>query len=499
MQRVSVARWRAPYVVVVVAAVLAAGLGFVRPGPARADTVVADPDTIEATAQYVSQQTGAGDLPCEEGCEKLVADAATQATDDIGASRTGGGLFRGFMDVVHTAAPRLLPLLNDINVTADLITANYVVWWHVFNAHPVNFYIRVAPDPTIGSWAMSIPGDPSSSSLFLSYHGPPDPVPFGMVAVGRGRGAVLWQTTESSYCNEPAPAPPSGPIEEVTWHWNDCWVGSYDSNGMPVTVPDIAHTWNVPGWYAFGDGLLDNYTPGTGLVINQAGDQNLSAADVRQRVADILGDHTDYGTVIDWATSVVQDPTVHNPRYGYATVPDCTGVSVDDCKARLQAAGFSGGNVVTRELSSDDAAMSVAPGQVTDVYPRSGDPAETRSDFTLTVNPDDPAPETAEETAVASQLEQQNPDTITDDNKDQIARECIKYLQAAGKNGDDCTSVPLFVTGDDARGPADNDIAKPRLGAPEQAVSHAYRRQAMVYRPAWLRDRHLAVHERPVR
>ena len=79
---------------------------------------------------------------------------------------------------------------------------------------------------------------------------------------------------------------------------------------------------------------------------------------------------------------------------------------------------------------------------------------------------------TAVETTVAGQIKRKNPTVDTDPVSGKarvpfatIARRCVKSLGRAritGLNASDCGSLPIFVTGYDAVGPAETMIKQSR-------------------------------------
>lgn len=139
-------------------------------------------------------------------------------------------------------------------------------------------------------------------------------------------------------------------------------------------------------------------------------------------------------------------------------IRSCRGDSYTSCRTRLQDAGFTG-TITSHMLGTEDAVMEEQADRVTATSPAPGTQALPDAAITIYVNPDTMPQMTATETAIAEALKTNNPETITDENKKTIARACARYAADGGRTAGDCASLPVFITGADAQGPANNDIA----------------------------------------
>ena len=148
-------------------------------------------------------------------------------------------------------------------------------------------------------------------------------------------------------------------------------------------------------------------------------------------------------------------------------IPACHGETFETCRTRLQDAGFTG-TITKHTLTSDDAIMEEQAGHVTATDPAADTQTEYDTDITVYVNPSTMPTMTSVDTIVADQILQKNPDVDPDPESgrprvaaETIARRCVKAVERSGISGLnplDCGSLPLFVTGYDAAGPAQNDI-----------------------------------------
>ncbi len=142
-------------------------------------------------------------------------------------------------------------------------------------------------------------------------------------------------------------------------------------------------------------------------------------------------------------------------------------------EADLQSLGFT--NIQRNVLPSDSVDLDEPASSVTVVDPAPGTPTSAAQAIVVDTNPDGTAMPvaTARETSLANTLESQNPG-ITDQNKLDVARSCLELVDAgtgntdtSGDSGDqsltDCSSLPVFISGQDVREAADHDLAA--LGA----------------------------------
>jgi hypothetical protein len=160
-------------------------------------------------------------------------------------------------------------------------------------------------------------------------------------------------------------------------------------------------------------------------------------------------------------------------------VPECAGVTEETCTNRLRDAGFTG-TITPDTLSTDDAVMEQDANRVTATSPAVETDIDSEADITVYVNPETMPEMTAVETAIAETLKAKNPDTVTEENKKTIARECVRRVtrEDVGGQATDCASLPVFVTGNDAAEPATND------------------RAALIRRPTWVLLHHRSTRPR---
>jgi hypothetical protein len=440
-----------------VGVVLTMGAALAMTGTARGQDAVSDPviaENIDGVVEWYSTESGSNGTGCYTVCQALTADlrrAPTALTDPVEAPA-----LRSLIDPSRELT-RIKPpwpwKLGRISVIGGLVWANYYVWKvKVLGAHPKDYYVKVPQQAfslaDVDSWAAS---DGIDTTLFPTYYDLPSPLPVGLVALSRYRGAVLWQTGINpatgapSRCGEAAPATTPAFVSSYSWHWNRCFEGYFNNqevysdltaNGWKISLDGLlAGSWNLPG-------APDS--PDTFTVIPQP----LSRTDITQRLADLLNSSDEgYATLRRWLNSNLGGDE-HNPKDDYYTTPTCSGVSVATCTSRLRAAGFTG-TITTRTLSTADAVVEFAGGQVTDTAPTADQQIAEGTGFTLYVNPNKLPKMTATETSIADTLQTQNPDTVTDSNKKTLARTCVKYALAAAKPTANCTSMPMFVQGND--------------------------------------------------
>lgn len=180
--------------------------------------------------------------------------------------------------------------------------------------------------------------------------------------------------------------------------------------------------------------------------------------DVSQRVQDIM--NSGQAGALNCALDHALGGTCHDPAQTYVTLPSCQNVSVSTCTTRIRDAGVTG-DLDVQELDPGYADLEIDPGKVTDLYPPEGESIETQSQVTIQVNPTDPDPLSAVEQDVADALQDSpdNDDSVKSKAKT-LARECVRNVTRAGsgRTAADCTTRPIFFTGDDAREVADHDL-----------------------------------------
>jgi hypothetical protein len=133
--------------------------------------------------------------------------------------------------------------------------------------------------------------------------------------------------------------------------------------------------------------------------------------------------------------------------------------------------------------------MEQPAGTVTDTEPTSGTQAAEGGGITIYVNPSTMPTMSTADTALAESLKAKNPGVVTDNNKATIARTCnlarTRYSQAAGNAAPACDSLPVFLQGNDLRGPAENQMSAMRR-EPRWLVLN---RRIAPANPGWYRDR----------
>ena len=273
----------------------------------------------------------------------------------------------------------------------------------------------------------------------------------GLVGTG-ANGATVWDDAGTGGCWK------YGQILDPTFGG----FGSLTSSGACYA----GGTWSVA--VAFKSGIpthVDNtpqpttqpplFWPGTG-----EGTNGEPAGTTRDKVRGALENDPDgYGPVIKRLDCLLGGESV-DPTDLCFKLPSCRGESYEICRTRLQGAGFTGA-ITKRTLGAADAVLEEQADRVTATHPSAATQTEHDTDITVYVNPDELPEMSPAETVIADTLEANNPDTITEKNKKTIARQCVKHATeiGSGRSATDCTLLPVFVTGDDAKGPATNDIA----------------------------------------
>lgn len=120
-------------------------------------------------------------------------------------------------------------------------------------------------------------------------------------------------------------------------------------------------------------GCTDHPTPAVSLTAPPLGDA--ADAAVQQDVGAALAAHPEVATYVDGVYDGLS-----------ATVPDCDGLSVADCEAALDAAGFATYHVVV--LDDEGAVLSKPAGAIVATKPATGTDADTSTDVEIDVNPD---------------------------------------------------------------------------------------------------------------
>jgi len=433
---------------------------------ARAEVPEAVEDNMDGVVQGYQREILAADGPCNEACEAFsdglrYPPAGSPVLNAVGAGQVSGELIESALDTPVTQAGQRTPLAPMLALPASLplfgaaIVGGAVVYAYVVAGdRPNRGVMRVPVGPQeITSWEYA---DPTNPDMFLTYHDAPNPYPTGYVASG-SLGTVMWQTgpTGEYGCNVPKPVAPEGlaaVVEEVSWYWNDCEVGT-------SLLRVDAHTWNLPLSFVMGLFASDVQPPPGTDTLTIWPNPTISAAEIEQRVRAVLSaPGSKYDSLRDWMDSVMGGES-KNPRYLYATAPTCAGGTASGCTTFFRNRGFTG-TITTKTLSQDDAVMEQPAGHVTGTTPAGGSDAILDSDITIWVNPETMPQMTPTETLIAETLKTKNPDTVTDTNKKTIARACVRFVTAtgSGRQAGDCTLLPIFVTGNDAPTPAENDV-----------------------------------------
>lgn len=337
----------------------------------------------------------------------------------------------------------------------------YVWKVHVLGARPRDYFVSAPVDAfapgDIVRWHFSDGVDPF---LFPTYFDKPNPIPFGLIAISRYRGAVLWDTGTNpsggdSRCAEPGPTSTPPDVEEYTWWWNQCFEG-YDDNGEDILSNSIAHGWKVSLDTLFQGSIDATGKPDSPQTLTVNGEE-LTQAEIEQRIRDLLdsGD-PDYDDLAAWLNANLGGDA-RNPKDVYIATPSCGGVTVATCTNRFRSAGFTG-TISSSTVSADEAVMERAAGRVVDTYPSSGQQIAKGQAITVYVNPTPMPTMTATQTAIANTLKTKNPTTVSDANKKTLARRCERSAVAAGRVTSDCTLLPILVQGNDVRTPARNEL-----------------------------------------
>lgn len=290
-----------------------------------------------------------------------------------------------------------------------------------------------------------IPGSPNNTHIVPSD---------GWYGMGQcGTPGCLLETSEyNGSCQD------FGPLEVAPAGWS--WVSSPQFFGFycgPAVQRSMPFRPGTPTVEPY-DGQSTTQPPVPWPTSGDPGTNGEPPTTTRDRLkSELENNPSEYPALRDWLCARLGGECT-DPTGQLITPPSCIGVSAATCETRLQAAGFTG-SITTEPLSSDDAVMELPAGKVAGTSPAAGTQANYDADITVYRNPDVMPTMTAEETSIANTLETKNPDTITADNKKTIARTCVRRVTAAGRLADDCASLPVFVTGNDATTPAANDRA----------------------------------------
>jgi hypothetical protein len=418
-------------------------------------------DNLLSFAEYAKLEGLDPNTPCPKPCSDLVEDLqrpATAAKDPVPA--------RMLESLVDNRVPEVEPVyrfswgLPTLFTAGGLLYANYRVWkYHVYGAHPKDFYIHLsaaATDISQLSWQLV---DGSYDLWYGTSWDLPNPLPVGAIARTYGRGAIVWQTEQQGdhdqRCEEQALEPTPPDVEVYSWHWNECSTGKRDDTGNPIYAHVYAHGWKTKIESAFDPSLDPPGNPDTPQSIPAGANDDMTLNDMKARIDKILRD-PEYTVLKDWACAVFGGDC-QNPRDAYHTTPDCTGLTAAACTQAFRDAGFTG-TITTETLDADTAVMEQPAGRVTATYPHEGIQIAEPRTFRIYVNPDPMPTMTATDTSIANTLKDQNPDTVTDANKGTIARTCREDMQRAGRATSDCTLLPIMVAGNDQETPARNTL-----------------------------------------
>lgn len=301
---------------------------------------------------------------------------------------------------------------------------------------------------------------------------------------GYGGGSASWAGDPKCHPDcYPTELQGLGPLEYAVTGWGGGWDSQlwwFPIHG-PASVPTFT-TLEMPAYPQFGPTqaiLRMLYRP---LVSRQSitprpGDDPSTPnaqpgvtvpddPDWAHLTADVLADPKNQAAV-ELLKQRVQERT--------ANLPTCVGMTFDACRQAIRDAGLTG--AITRQtLSADDAIMEEDADRVTAIHP--GGRVQRNDAVAVFVNPETMPTMTATETQIATQLEAKNPGVVDEEAEKPfafktIARRCARTAPVTS----DCESLPIFVTGYDAVGPARND-ALAIASTPRWALLHRRPSQA---------------------
>ena len=207
-----------------------------------------------------------------------------------------------------------------------------------------------------------------------------------------------------------------------------------------------------------------------------------------------FGSVPSYAPPKDEALGAIDEAIAENPDFAgfvegliqahWPTIPDCDSLTQAACEAAVRDAGFLG-PITARTLSASEAVMARDPNKVTGTYPSGLAKADPGTAITIYVNPATKPALTLQQTLIANALERNNPSVVTDENKEDFARACEKWVTASGTNRTiaDCTTpgIPIYVIGREWPQAADHTIEALESYAPWVLLTYTPRDKTTWY------------------
>jgi len=416
-------------------------------------------DAVHGQAESSGLPNGRPPVECSAVCEQLVKDERAAAPNASGRARLVDELYRW-----RQRAGRLLPRASTVVNRVSLVVTTFGVGVLVGTGLRKMFLSSEVPAQDAGAGdnavyyavriekGSSLPGSPNNAHI-----APTD----GWMGLGScGTYGCLLETSQfNGSCTN------YGPTEPAPSGWT--WISApqyFDFYCGPAIQRSMAFR-EAPIEVAPDSGQTTTQPPVPWPTTSDPGTNGEPANTTRDRLRGELENAPDeYPTLRGWLCAHLggdcEDPTGQLLK-----LPTCLGVTFKACESALRDTGLQG-TVTKRTLSQDDAIMEEDAGRTTGIYPGGG--VRYDADVTVYVNPDPMPTMTAIETTVADQILQKNPGVDPDPESgrprvaaETIARRCVKAVGKAGipaLTALDCGSLPIFITGYDAAGPAENDI-----------------------------------------
>lgn len=255
-----------------------------------------------------------------------------------------------------------------------------------------------------------------------------------------------------------------------------CMLASGPTLGGLEEVRDV-NTQDAYCATADGSGEEDTYYLRQSQVIDHASDFHRATQSDSSPAVHFNVNLPDRQTLLDWLNDHANDPadkafrdalnlavnpdSAPDPFLHTAAVPDCSGVSYDQCVSKYEDAGFDSGHLQRHTLTAATADLDRPADAVTTQSPTVGLRVGTDQDLTITTNPGTetmPSP-TQAESDLAALLVSQN-GNVTNDNRFEVAHECLQLEDATGSGAGEnaCSTLPMFVSGNDVREATDHDL-----------------------------------------
>lgn len=416
-------------------------------------------DAVHGQAESGGLPNGRPPVECSAICNDLVKAERAAAPNASGRARLLEQLYRW-----RQRAGRLLPRASTALGRVTLVAGTFTTGWEVGTAVRKLFFSSDMPGVASGAGANTVyhavriergsvlPGSPNNAHI-----APSD----GWMGLGicGSYGCLLESSQYNGSCTE------FGPIEPAPSGWTWLSAPQYVSfNCGPALQRSMAFRAS-PIEVAPHTGQTATQPPVPWPTTAEPGTNGEPMNTTRDRLRGELENNPgDYPTLLDWLCAHLggdcEDPTGQ-----FIKVPTCLGMTFQACESALRDKGLHG-TITKHTLTQDDAIIEEDAGRTTAIYPGGGVRYDT--DVTVYVNPDPMPTMTAIETTVADQILQKNPSVEPDPESgrpqvaaETIARRCVKAVGKAGipgLTGLDCGSLPIFITGYDAAGPAENDI-----------------------------------------